>query len=140
MTEEELSKFEHEAEDALKHIAGDVPVSEGKLLSPKVVEILIRNAQKTGEDVTYSSTENNYVASFSYVEIPQDDGNIGLYEDLPPDLDPKDAQTVTFLVKGFHSNQETEVEISEGKIMLNRDREHRHLIDFQRAVMKKGLI
>lgn len=137
MTDGELDKFEKDAEKALEEIGGDIPVSEAKVLSPKVVEILLKNA-KDNEVVTYRSNSRDYEVRFGFIEIKQDDGNVAVYDEIPEDFDMKKTETKSFLVKGFHAAHETEVQFYEGKIMLNKDREHKHIVDFQRAVLMKG--
>lgn len=138
MSEEDLNKFEKDAEKALDEIDYELPVSEVRILSPKVLPILLKNALK-GE-VTYSAAKREYSVVFAFAEVRQDDGNLGMYVDLPPDMKPEDAETIAFRVKGFLGQEETEVQFAEGKILLNRTREHGHIINFQRAVLQKGML
>ncbi len=137
MASKELDKFERDAEIALSSLGGDVPVTEVKTLSPKVVEILLNNARTVG-DFTYTAAGIDYTVSFGYMEIRQPDGRVGVYDEIPDDFEMKDAETIAFMVKGFHKNEATEVQFYEGKVELNRTREHKHIINFQRAVLMKG--
>ena len=138
MSGEELDKFEAEAAKLLKSTGEDVPVTESKLLSSKVLEILMKNTLAHG-DVVYTYSGQSYSVSFGFTEVKLEDGNFGVYEELPEELTPEDAETVSFLVKGFHKDQETEVQFARGKIMLNTSRLQRHVVDFQRAVLSKGI-
>lgn len=135
MAENEVEKFEHEAEDALKSIGGEVPVSEAKILSPKVLEILVKHAGE--QDAAYTSKKGEYIVNLGFVEMKMPGQKLGFYEDIPDDFEVKDAETVSFVVKGFHQSEETEVQFSEGRILLNRNRKHGHIVDFQRAVLMK---
>lgn len=137
MTSEELDKFEQEADRITERFSGDVPVSETRLLSHRILEILVHNV-KDDSEVEYSTKENTFNVRFSYVELKMGNGEVGLYEDIPDDFDFKKVVTLAFLARGFHRDSETEVRFADGKMILNRDREHKHLIDFQRAVMLKG--
>ncbi len=137
MDSKELERFEREAEDAIRHTGSAFPVSETKSLSPKVLEILVENARTVG-DMKYSSSGSDYTVSFAYIELKEPDGRVGVYDELPDDLDMAKAETVAFLVRGFHKNEPTEVQFYKGKIELNRSREFKHLINFQRAVLMKG--
>lgn len=137
MAIKELDKFEKDAEEVLGHFGSNRPVSETKALTPKVLEILLANARTVG-DFTYSSSGTEFNVSFDYIELKQPDGRVGVYDELPEDFDIKDAETVAFMVKGFHKSELTEVQFYEGKIELNRTRELRHLINFQRAVLMKA--
>lgn len=138
MPGEDLDKFEAEAAESLKSIGRDVPVSESKILSNSILDILMKNARTHG-DVEYASGDHRYSVSFGFAEVRLEDGNLGLYNELPDELTPEDAETVAFLVTGFHKEEETEVQFSEGKILLNADRLHGHIVEFQRAVISKGV-
>ncbi len=138
MAGEELDKFETKAAELLKSTGADVPVTETKLLSNKVLEILLENAKLHG-DVTYGTDNQTYEVTFGFTEVRLDDGNLGVYDEIPDELTPEDAETVSFLVTGFHKSEKTEVQFAEGKIMLDTGRLHRHLVDFQRAVLSKGI-
>lgn len=138
MAQEDLVKFEKEANSAYERLGEHVPVSETKLLDDNVLKILVSNAKKHGE-VVYKSSDNEYSVSFGFAEVRLEDGNLGLYNDLPEDLEPEDADTIAFMVLGLHKNQETEVQFSEGKILLNSERIHGHVVDFQRSVLVKGI-
>lgn len=138
MTEEDLKKFELEAEKALDSIGEDVPVTEAKVLSDKVEAILMTNARNHGT-VTYEDGDHKYEAAFGFTEVKMDDGKVGVYEDIPEGLTPEDTETMSFMVKGLHFTEETEVQFSQGRIKLNGHREHRHIISFQRAILKKGI-
>lgn len=137
MAQEDLDKFEKEASRAFERMGEHVPVSETSVLDDRVPRILVDNAKKHG-DVVYTSSGNEYSVSFGFAEIRMEDGNLGLYNELPEDLDPDDAETLAFMVLGLHKKEETEIQFSEGKILLNQERIHGHIVDFQRAVLLKG--
>lgn len=137
MAGDELKTFEEEAAMELERTSGEVQVSEGRVLSPKVLEILVKNAYNNGETV-YKSEDVAYKVSFAYIEIKMKDGNVGVYDKLPDAVVPESAEAVAFTVMGFHKSQETEVQFYKGKILLNREREHKHLINFQRSVLQEG--
>lgn len=137
MASKNLDKFEEEAEKELKRVGEEVPVLEARILSPDVLRILMVNARNHG-NVTYDSSGHKYEVSYGFAEVHEDDGNLGVYDDLPEDLSPEDAETVAFMVKGLHFSKETEVQFSEGKMLLNAHRELRHVVEFQRAVLSKG--
>lgn len=139
MTGEHLERFEQEAEKELKRLGEELPVSEARILSPEVLKILMANARSHGE-VTYTSANNDYNVAFGFVEVRQDDGKLGFYDDLPEELTPEDAETTSFMVRGLHSKGELEVQFSEGKILLNKHTELEHVVEFQRAILKKGII
>ena len=137
MTGKDLDEFEQEAAKELKMFRADLPVSEARVLSKHVLEILMSNAQSHG-DVIYSSSGHDYSVSFGYAEVKLENGKIGVYNEISQGLAPEDTVTVSFLVTGFHKSEETEVQFSDEKIMLNSDREFKHLVEFQRAVLTKG--
>lgn len=138
MAQEDLDKFEKEAHSAYERFGEHVPVSEAKLLDNNILKILLNNAKKHG-DVTYNSSGNAYSVSFGFAEVRLEDGNLGLYNELPEELEPEDADTLAFMVTGLHKEKETELQFSEGKILLNEERLHSHIVDFQRAVLLKGV-
>lgn len=138
MKSEDLENFENDAAKSLKEIGSDTPVKELKLLSDKILGILFQNSKSHG-DVVYTSNENSYAVKFGFLEMKLEDGNMGVFNELSEDMSLDDAETVSFLVSGFHKDQETEVQFSEGKMSLNVHREHRHLVEFQRAVLSKGV-
>lgn len=133
-----MAEFEREADRALESMEKHIPVSETKLLDSRVPDILLKNAEKHGE-VKYSSPEHQYSVTFGFAEVKMDDGNLGLYNDIPEDLEAKDAETLAFMVIGMDRGQETEVQFYEGRISLNADRPHGMIVDFQRAVLLKGV-
>ena len=138
MKTEDLANFETEAAKSIREIGAETPVNELTLLSEKILEILFQNS-KTHGDVSYSSGGNTYTVKFGFAEIKLDDGNIGVFDELSEDMSLDDAKTVSFLVTGFHKGEVTEVQFYDGKISLNVHREHRHLVEFQRSVLSKGI-
>lgn len=138
MTEEELSKFEAKAAKSIEEIGTETPVKELGLLSEKILEILFQNAKSHGQ-VAYSSGGNTYTVEFGFAEIKLDDGKVGVFNELSQDISLDGAETVAFLVTGFHKKEKTEVQFYEEKMSLNVHREHRHLVEFQRAVLSKGI-
>lgn len=138
MKTEDLANFETEAAKSIKEIGAETPVNELNLLSEKILGILVQNSKAHGE-VAYSSGGNTYNVKFGFAEIKLEDGNLGVFDELSEDLSLDGAKTVSFLVVGFHNNEETEVQFYDGKISLNVHREHKHLVEFQRAVLEKGV-
>lgn len=139
MNKEDMSKFENDAAKSLQEVGGETSVKESKLLSGEILGILYKNSISHAE-VTYSSGEHSYTVKFGFAEVKLDDGNLGFFDEIPEDVNPEDAETVSFLVTGFHKSEPTEVQFTEDKISLNKHRLHKHLVEFQRAVVKTGVL
>ncbi|MHB8360474.1 MAG: hypothetical protein ACYDAO_06395 [Thermoplasmataceae archaeon] len=118
-----------------------LPVSEVKLISPEVAGILVHNASKSTNPVEYEFNNKKYSSSFGYYEkkIKSEEG---VYDTVPAESELKDLISVVFIVKGFHKGiteeKETEIQITEGRMISTPRREEEHLIEFQNAVLKKG--
>lgn len=138
MTTEDMTNFEAKAAKSIAEIGTETPVKELNLLSEKILEILFQNSKSHG-DVAYSSGGNTYTVSFGFTEMKLEDGNLGVFNELSDDISLDGTETVSFLVTGFHKNEQTEVQFYDGKMSLNVHREHRHLVEFQRAVLSKGI-
>ncbi len=138
MTEEEIAKFEDEAERLLKPFGSMMPVSRTRILNDRICEILLENCRKH-ESVIYESKDRAYSVSFRFVEA-KIDGKLAVYTELPEDVNASNAITASFMVDGFHRKERTEVQLSKGEMLLNIDRDQRILVDFQRAVLRKGIV
>ncbi|EQD62149.1 hypothetical protein B1B_07392, partial [mine drainage metagenome] len=90
--------------------------------------------------VVYKSDERTYNVSFGYAEVQMPDGKIGIFTDLPGMSQRKDVVSMTFNIVGLVDNKETEMQFFKNNITVTPERKYRHILDFQRAVLKKGNI
>jgi hypothetical protein len=132
----ELDAFEKEAKENYSGISEDFPRGSIKILSPDILNILVENARKA-KNVDYQSENIVYNATFSSYTKLDSDGMVGIYVDLPVDLD---IREITFIVTGFHPKWDTEVTFSKDYMTVMPDRELKHLINFQRAIVKTGIL
>ncbi len=133
----DLSSFETEVKKNYGKSDMDFPKGSVKILDRSIVEILIKNSRKS-KSVQYKSGDNVYTATFSTFTKLDQDGMVGVYADVPDDND--DIREITFLVTGFHAKWDTEVTFSKEYMTAMPDRELKHLINFQRAVLTTGII
>ena len=133
----DLSSFESEVKNNYGRSDMDFPKGSIKILDRSIVEILIKNARKS-KSVQYKSGDNMYTATFSTFTKLDDAGMVGVYADVPPDND--DIREITFLVTGFHAKWDTEITFSKEYMTAMPDRELKHLINFQRAVLATGIV
>jgi hypothetical protein len=132
----EIDSFESEVANNYGKISEDFPRGSIKILSPGIVNILITNARKS-RNQDYKSGDSVYTATFSSYTKLDKDGMVGVYSDLPED---NDIREITFIVTGFHSHWDTEVTFSQEYMTVMPDRELKHLINFQRAILSTGII
>jgi hypothetical protein len=133
----DLSSFEMEVKKNYGKSDMDFPKGSVKILDSSIVGILVKNARKS-RSVQYKSGDGIYTATFSTFTKLDDDGMVGVYADLPGDND--NIREITFLVTGFHAKWDTEITFSKEYMTAMPDRELKHLINFQRAVLASGLI
>ena len=133
----DLSSFETEAKKNYGKSDMDFPKGSVKILDSSIIGILIKNSRKS-KSVQYKSGDNVYTATFSTFTKLDQDGMVGVYADVPDDND--DIREITFLVTGFHAKWDTEVTFSKEYMTAMPDRELKHLINFQRAVLTTGII
>ncbi len=128
-----ISTFEEAVNKNYKGLKDDMPAGSIKILSPDIIDILIHNiAIKKSMD--YSSNNVIYNVTFSSYTKLDKDGMVGTYTDLPAN----DFREIDLIVTGFHAKWDTEVTISHEYISVLPDRELKHLINFQRAILKTG--
>ncbi|MCL4452796.1 MAG: hypothetical protein M1317_01660 [Candidatus Thermoplasmatota archaeon] len=133
----DLSSFETEVKKNYGKSDMDFPKGSVKILDSSIIGILIKNSRKS-KSVQYKSGDNVYTATFSTFTKLDQDGMVGVYADVPDDND--DIREITFLVTGFHAKWDTEVTFSKEYMTAMPDRELKHLINFQRAVLTTGII
>jgi len=133
---DEISSFEKEANKNYGKLSESFPKGSINILSPDILNILITNARKS-TNTDYKSGDTTYTVTFSSYTKLEKDGMVGVYSDLPEDLD---IREITFIVTGFHAKWDTEVTFSKEYMSVMPDRELKHLINFQRAVLKTGVI
>ncbi len=132
----EIGSFEKEANKNYGKLSESFPRGSISILSPDILNILITNARKSN-NTDYKSGDTTYTVTFSSYTKLDKDGMVGVYSDLPEDLD---IREITFIVTGFHAKWDTEVTFSKEYMSVMPDRELKHLINFQRAVLKTGII
>ncbi|MEM0156369.1 MAG: hypothetical protein QW597_07220 [Thermoplasmataceae archaeon] len=133
----ELEKIEEKLKKEIEK--NDLPRSEVKVDSTSVLDILWHNALANGEKpVEYSSTEHKYIVSFGYAEMQMPDGKVGVLTDVPDMDERKDVIDMTFSVIGIKDTKETELEFFKNNITVTPEREYKHILDFEWAVIKKG--
>ena len=132
----EIGSFEKEANKNYGKLSESFPRGSISILSPDILNILITNARKSN-NTDYKSGDTTYTVTFSSYTKLDKDGMVGVYSDLPEDLD---IREITFIVTGFHAKWDTEVTFSKEYMSVMPDRELKDLINFQRAVLKTGII
>ncbi len=131
-----ISSFEAEVKTNYGKLDMDFPRGSIKILDNSIVGILIKNARKS-KSVQYKSGDNVYTATFSTYTKLDKDGMVGVYSDVPED---ENIREITFIVTGFHAKWDTEVTFTKEYMPVTPDRELKHLINFQRAILLTGLI
>jgi len=128
-----INTFEETVNKNYKGLKDDMPAGSIKILSQDIISILIHNiAIKKSMD--YSSNNITYNVTFSSYTKLDKDGMVGTYTDVPAN----DFRGIDLIVTGFHAKWDTEVTISHEYISVLPDRELKHLINFQRAILKTG--
>ncbi|MEM0140085.1 MAG: hypothetical protein QXZ44_05695 [Ferroplasma sp.] len=134
--DDRIKNFDNEAAKYYKGIEEDFPRGSIRILSPDIIHIIIENARKH-RTVSYSSGNISYNATFSSYTKLQPDGMVGRYTDVPED---DSVREIVFTVTGFHREWDTEVTFSKDYMSILPDREIKHLINFQRAILTTGII
>lgn len=137
--ESEMKRVEESIEEEFKKISMDMIVNEAKLVSPEVIRIMWHDAALSqGSEVEYTTSTNKYIAKFSSAALKLDDGNEGVVADVPDESEADMFSSMTFIVVGFHHGRETSVQLTEHTVFVTPSMEHKHVMDFQRAVLNKG--
>lgn len=137
----EIENIEQKLKSEIERGKKDIPRSEVRVDSTSVLDILWHNAIAKGDaPVVYSSKEHSYTVSFGYAEMQMPDGKVGVFTDVPDMAQRKDVITMSFNVLGMSDKKETELEFFKNNITLTPEREYRHILDFQWAVLKRGNI
>lgn len=118
-----------------------IPVPEVRLLSGEILGILVHNASKSSNPVEYKLDDKKYSVKYEYYAKKMGEEE-GIYDSIPSESDLKEAASVVFTVMGLHKGireeKETQLEVTEGRIISTPDREEEKLLEFQRAVLKLG--
>jgi hypothetical protein len=117
----------------------DIPRSEVPVNSTDVLDVLWHNASVSQDNpVEYSSKNHVYSVAFGYAEVKMPDGNVGVFTEIPGMSQRKDVISMTFNVLGLADSRETELQFFKNNITVTPEREYRHILDFQWAVLNKG--
>ncbi len=127
-----LSIFEENVKKNYPGISEDFPRGSIVILSPDIISILLHDFEEV-KSINYSANNFTYKVDFSSYTMLMDDGNVGTFVDLPIN---KNFREITFIVMGFHEKWDTEVTFTREFMSLLPDREIKHLINFQRAILK----
>ena len=118
-----------------------IPTPEVKLISNEIPGILAHNASKSANPVEYKLDDMKFSVKFEYYAKKMGEEE-GIYDSIPSESDLKEAASVVFTVMGLHKGireeKETQLEITEGRIISTPDREEEKLMEFQQAVLKLG--
>ncbi len=128
-----MNSFEENANKKYKGLEEDMPAGSIEILSPEIIDIIIHNI-KMKKSVDYTANNVTYNATFSTYTKLDKDGMVGVYEGAPD----SDFREIKLIVTGFHRKWDTEVTFSHEHISVMPDRELKHLINFQRAILKTG--
>ena len=126
-------------EQKLKGEELNTPKSEIPVNSTAVLDVLWHNASVSQDNpVEYSSKNHVYSVAFGYAEVKMADGNVGVFTEIPGISQRKDVISMTFNVSGLADNRKTELQFFKNNITVTPEREYRHILDFQWAVLNKG--
>ncbi|MHB1492886.1 MAG: hypothetical protein ACYCSG_03235 [Thermoplasmataceae archaeon] len=118
-----------------------IPTPEVKLISNEIPGILAHNASKSANPVEYKLDDMKFSVKFEYYAKKMTGGE-GIYDTIPSESDLKEAGSIVFKVMGLHNGligqKETQLEITEGRIISTPDREEENLMKFQKAVLNLG--
>jgi hypothetical protein len=133
----ELERIEEKLKEEIEK--DDLPKSEIRVDSTSVLDILWHNALvNEGKPVEYNSSQHKYSVTFGYAEMQMPDGKVGVFTDVP-DLDERELVIdMSFNVIGIKDTRETELEFFKNNITVTPEREYKHILDFELAVLKKG--
>ena len=135
----EIEKIEQKLKGEKHSEEMDIPRSEVPVNSTDVLDVLWHNASVSQDNpVEYSSKNHVYSVAFGYAEVKMPDGNVGVFTEIPGMSQRKDVISMTFNVSGLADNRETELQFFKNNITVTPEREYRHILDFQWAVLNKG--
>lgn len=137
----EIENLESKLKKEFSKTDSDMPKSEVKLDSEKVLQVLWANALGSPEKpVVYEAGQFRYSVTFSYAEKKDQKGETGVYTDLPQPEDADQLVSMTFDVDGLKGEKDTELQFTGNYVTVTPSREYKHLLDFEVAVLKKGII
>ena len=137
----EIENLESKLKKEFSKTDSDMPKSEVKLDSEKVLQVLWANALGSPEKpVVYEAGQFRYSVTFSYAEKKDKKGETGVYTDLPQPEDADQLVSMTFDVDGLKGEKDTELQFTGNYVTVTPSREYKHLLDFEVAVLKKGTI
>lgn len=137
----EIENLEDKIEKELSKTESDMPKSEVKLDSERVLQILWANALASPEKpLVYPGGQYSYSVTFSYAEKKDKKGETGVYTDIPQPEDADQLVSMTFNVEGLKGEKDTELQFTGNYITVTPSREYRHILDFELAVLKKGVL
>lgn len=137
----EIENLEDKIEKELSKTESDMPKSEVKLDSERVLQILWANALASPEKpLVYPGGQYSYSVTFSYAEKKDKKGETGVYTDIPQPEDADQLVSMTFNVEGLKGEKDTELQFTGNYVTVTPSREYRHILDFELAVLKKGVL
>lgn len=137
----EIENLEDKIEKELSKTESDMPKSEVKLDSERVLQILWANALASPEKpLVYPGGQYSYSVTFSYAEKKDKKGETGVYTDIPQPEDADQLVSMTFDVEGLKGEKDTELQFTGNYVTVTPSREYRHILDFELAVLKKGVL
>ncbi|MHB1708371.1 MAG: hypothetical protein ACYCT2_02705 [Thermoplasmataceae archaeon] len=137
----EIEKIEQKLKSIENKDDMGIPRSEIPVDSTEVLDVVWHNASVSQDNpVEYKSKDHVYSVSFGYAEIQMPDGKVGVFTEIPGMSQRKDVISMTFNVSGLADNRETELQFFKNNITVTPEREYRHLLDFQWAVLNSGNI
>lgn len=137
----EIENLESKLKKEFSKTDSDMPKSELKLDSEKVLQVLWANALASPDKpVAYEAGQFRYSVKFSYAEKKDQKGETGVYTDIPQPEDAEKLVSMTFNVDGLKGEKDTELQFTGNYVTVTPSREYKHLLDFEVAVLKKGVI
>jgi hypothetical protein len=137
----EIENLESKLKKEFSKTDSDMPKSELKLDSEKVLQVLWANALASPDKpVSYEAGQFRYSVTFSYAEKKDQKGETGVYTDIPQPEDAEKLVSMTFNVDGLKGEKDTELQFTGNYVTVTPSREYKHLLDFEVAVLKKGVI
>lgn len=137
----EIENLEDKIKKEFSKTESDMPKSEVKLDSERVLQILWANALASPEKpLVYPGGQYSYSVTFSYAEKKDKKGETGVYTDIPQPEDADQLVSMTFDVEGLKGEKDTELQFTGNYVTVTPSREYRHILDFELAVLKKGVL
>ncbi|WP_393972205.1 hypothetical protein OXIME_000824 [Oxyplasma meridianum] len=135
----DIETLESKIREELSKRESEIPRSEVKLDTEKVLQIIWKNALASlDKPVVYRGEKFSYSVSFSYAEKKDEKGETGVYSDLPQPEEADRLLSMAFNVDGFKGEKDTELQFTGNYVTVTPSREYRHILDFELAVLKKG--